>query len=135
MLGEVDRAPSLARELVGQCRHVLAHHEALHVATARARDLLRERSELEAGFANDENLSLVENLFAAVRALPGMRKSHPLDTLLIMTRDVRELLVAQSKRLQAMQNAALIIRHGTIVWSSDRRDVSLRVLHVKSLHS
>jgi ubiquinone/menaquinone biosynthesis C-methylase UbiE len=63
--------------------------------------------DLEHGFADDENLSLVENLFAAVRSLPDMRKSHQLEALLTMTDDIRALLVAQSQRLQAMQHAAL----------------------------
>ena len=36
-----------------------------------------------------------------------MRKSHPLEALLTMTSDIRDLLIAQSRRLQAMQHAAL----------------------------
>ncbi|MDH3747383.1 MAG: methyltransferase domain-containing protein [Gammaproteobacteria bacterium] len=63
--------------------------------------------DLERQFANSENRSLVDNLFAAVRSVPGMRKSQNLETLLAMTDDIRDLLVAQSKRLQAMQHAAL----------------------------
>lgn len=63
--------------------------------------------DLERRFATDENRSLVENLFAAVRRLPDLRKSHTLETLLEMTEQIRDLLVAQSKRLQAMQHAAL----------------------------
>ncbi len=63
--------------------------------------------ELERRFSDDENHSLIDNLFAAVRRLPEMRKSQNLETLLKMTDDIRNLLVAQSKRLQAMQHAAL----------------------------
>lgn len=59
------------------------------------------------GFADNDDLSLVVNLFDAVRHLPDMRKSHSLEALLAMTEDIRELLVAQSERLQAMQDAAL----------------------------
>lgn len=66
-----------------------------------------ELDTLEQGFADDADLSLVENLFAAVRSLPDMRRSHPLGTLLDMSDDIRDLLVAQSKRLLAMQRAAL----------------------------
>ncbi len=63
--------------------------------------------ELEQSFADDGDRSLVNNLFTAVRSLPDMRKSQNLETLLAMTDDIRELLIAQSKRLQAMQHAAL----------------------------
>ena len=63
--------------------------------------------DLERRFADDEDRSLVDNLFAAVRRLPDMRKSHNLDTLIAMAGNIRKLLVAQSKRLEAMQHAAL----------------------------
>lgn len=63
--------------------------------------------ELERGFDDDEDHSLVDNLFAAVRSFPDRRKSHGLQTLLTMADDIRDLLVAQSQRLQAMQHAAL----------------------------
>lgn len=63
--------------------------------------------DLEKQFSGDENHSLVENLFDAVRRLPDLRRSHTLKTLLEMTKEIRTLLVAQSKRLQAMQHAAL----------------------------
>jgi len=63
-------------------------------------DLLR-------GFSNDEDHSLVNNLFAAITRLPDMRKSQSLETLIVMADDIRNLLIAQSKRLQAMQKAAL----------------------------
>lgn len=63
--------------------------------------------ELENRFANEEERTLVDNLFAAVRRLPSMRKMHTLETLTKMNDDVRLLLLAQSRRLQAMQQAAL----------------------------
>lgn len=62
---------------------------------------------LERGFAADENHSLVSNLFTAVRSLPDRRRSHSLQMLLTMTDDIRNLLVAQSQRLQGMQRSAL----------------------------
>lgn len=65
--------------------------------------------DLEERFAGDEDRSLVDNLFAAVRTLPGMRRTHPIESLVAMTADIRHLLLAQSKRLNAMQNAALDI--------------------------
>lgn len=63
--------------------------------------------DLDLGFSDDEDHSLVNNLFAAVRSLPDLRRSHELETLIAMVDDIRDLLVAQSKRLQAMQHAAL----------------------------
>ena len=63
--------------------------------------------DLECEFSDSENRSLVDNLFAAVRRLPGLRKSYDLKTLLVMADDIRELLTAQAKRLQAMEQAAL----------------------------
>ena len=63
--------------------------------------------ELESKFASDDNRDLVDNLFAAVRQLPSLRKSYELKTLLGMVDDTGELLLAQAKRLQAMERAAL----------------------------
>jgi ubiquinone/menaquinone biosynthesis C-methylase UbiE len=63
--------------------------------------------ELERKFSQTENRSLVDNLFAAVRRLPNLRRSYDLKTLLAMADDIRELLIAQAKRLQAMERAAL----------------------------
>lgn len=63
--------------------------------------------DLEREFSKTENRSLVDNLFAAVRRLPSLRKSYDLKTLLRMADDIRELLMAQAKRLQAMERAAL----------------------------
>lgn len=63
--------------------------------------------ELESEFANNDNRDLVDSLFAAVRRLPSLRKSYDLETLLGMADDMEELLVAQAKRLQAMERAAL----------------------------
>ncbi len=64
-------------------------------------------AELEAGFSIDADRSLVESLFAAVRSLPELRKTNSLDTLLGAADNVRSLLVAQHRRLDAMQQAAL----------------------------
>lgn len=63
--------------------------------------------ELEPRFADDEDHSLVDNLFAAIRSLPGMRRSCGIEQLLAMTDDIRNLLIAQSMRLKSMQKAAL----------------------------
>jgi hypothetical protein len=63
--------------------------------------------ELENKFASDDNRDLVDNLFAAVRQLPALRKSYELKTLLGMVDDTGKLLLAQAKRLQAMERAAL----------------------------
>lgn len=62
---------------------------------------------LEQEFADSSDRSMVDNLLAAVRRLPALRKSCSLKTLLAMAEDVRTLLVAQAKRLQAMAHAAL----------------------------
>lgn len=62
---------------------------------------------LESSFSGDKDRSLVDNLFAAIRTLPGMRKSHGVDSLIAMKDDIRSLLVAQSRRLNSMQKAAL----------------------------
>ena len=63
--------------------------------------------ELEEKFSEVEDRSLINNLFAAVRSLPGLRKTQNLQTLKKMSKDIQSLLLAQSKRLQAMQKAAL----------------------------
>jgi ubiquinone/menaquinone biosynthesis C-methylase UbiE len=63
--------------------------------------------DLEGEFCESENRSLVDNLFAAVRRLPSLRKSYDLTTLIAMANDIRQLLTAQAKRLQAMEHAAL----------------------------
>ena len=64
-------------------------------------------AELEAGFSQDSDRSLVDKLLAAVRSLPELRKTSNLDTLLGAADNVRTLLVAQHRRLDAMQQAAL----------------------------
>lgn len=100
-----DRLADLLRKLVkAETQNASENTAAATQAITALKDAL---DELEQRFADDENLSLVENLFAAVRSLPEMRKSHDLETTLVMTSDIRDLLVAQSKRLQAMQQAAL----------------------------
>ncbi len=63
--------------------------------------------DLESHFEGDEDRSLVNNLFAAVRSLPGKRRTHGVDALIAMKDDIRRLLLAQSRRLKSMQNAAL----------------------------
>ena len=63
--------------------------------------------DLEQQFSHCEDRSLVDNLFIAVRRLPSFRKSYDLPTLLTMADDIRKLLIAQAKRLQAMAHAAL----------------------------
>ncbi len=100
-----DRLADLLKKLVNaETQHAPENTAA---ATQAITALKRVLDELERSFADDESLSLVENLFAAVRSLPELRKSHDLQTLLVMTNEIRDLLVAQSKRLQAMQQAAL----------------------------
>jgi len=64
-------------------------------------DMLQER------FSDEEDRSLIDNLFAAVRTLPGLRKSYNLQALTKMNEDIQLLLRAQAKRLLAMQQAAL----------------------------
>jgi ubiquinone/menaquinone biosynthesis C-methylase UbiE len=80
-----------------------------HVASAETSiaTLQVTLEELEATFLNDDDHSLPDNLFAAVRSLPALRKSHDIEALLRMTEDVRSLLTAQAIRLRAMQQAAL----------------------------
>jgi SAM-dependent methyltransferase len=63
--------------------------------------------ELEQVFSAEPDRSLIDNLFMAVRSLPGLRKLHNLNTLITMSTDIQSLLLAQSKRLYAMQQAAL----------------------------
>ncbi|MBU2924891.1 class I SAM-dependent methyltransferase [Colwellia sp. 1_MG-2023] len=63
--------------------------------------------ELEKRFAGTEERSLIDNLFAAVRNLLGLRKSYEIQVIIKMNEDIKLLLLAQSKRLQSMQNAAL----------------------------
>jgi ubiquinone/menaquinone biosynthesis C-methylase UbiE len=100
-----DRLADLLKKLVkAETQHASENTAAAMQAITALKGVL---DNLEHGFADDENLSLVENLFAAVRSLPDMRKSHHLEALLTMTNDIRDLLVAQSQRLQAMQHAAL----------------------------
>lgn len=63
--------------------------------------------DLELRFAGDDDRSLVEKVFTAVRTLPGMRRSQSIESLTAMNENARALLLAQSKRLEAMQGAAL----------------------------
>ena len=60
--------------------------------------------ELKHRFAGDEDSSLVDKLLAAIKTLPGMRRSHSIESLVAMNENARTLLVAQSKRLKAMQH-------------------------------
>ncbi|WP_159817039.1 class I SAM-dependent methyltransferase [Colwellia sp. 20A7] len=63
--------------------------------------------ELEQLFSKAEERSLIDNLFTAVRNLLGLRKSYEIQVLTKMNEDIKLLLLAQSKRLQSMQKAAL----------------------------
>jgi ubiquinone/menaquinone biosynthesis C-methylase UbiE len=63
--------------------------------------------ELEKKFSKVGDRSLIDKLFAAVRNLPGLRKFHKLQALTKMSENIQLLLLAQSKRLLAMQQAAL----------------------------
>jgi ubiquinone/menaquinone biosynthesis C-methylase UbiE len=63
--------------------------------------------DLELRFRGDDDRSLVDKLFAAIRTLPGMRRSHSIESLAAMNENARALLLAQSKRLKSMQDAAL----------------------------
>lgn len=105
---ESQMFPLLA-DLLGKL--VSAEEQRTTQATAAAEQSIAELKavfdDLERRFAGDEDRSLVDNLFAAVRSLPDMRKSQSLEILLTMTDDIRQLLVAQSKRLEAMTHAAL----------------------------
>lgn len=69
--------------------------------------LKRVFDELDAQFARDEDRSLVDNLFAAIRSLPDLRRSHGISRLVTMAQDIQNLLHAQARRLASMQNAAL----------------------------
>ncbi len=64
-------------------------------------------AKLDADFAADEDRSLVDRVLAAVRGLPELRKHNDPGTLLDMADNVRTLLDAQSRRLNAMREAAL----------------------------
>jgi SAM-dependent methyltransferase len=81
--------------------------EAISIAERAIAALKTVFDELEERFAGDDDRSLVDSLFAAVRTLPGMRRTHSIASLVAMTADIRRLLLAQSKRLKAMQKAAL----------------------------
>jgi ubiquinone/menaquinone biosynthesis C-methylase UbiE len=63
--------------------------------------------ELEQLFSKAEERSLIDNLFTAVRNLLALRKSYEIQVLTKMNEDIKLLLLAQSKRLQSMQEAAL----------------------------
>jgi ubiquinone/menaquinone biosynthesis C-methylase UbiE len=82
--------------------------------------------DLEQRFAGDDDRSLVDKLFTAIRTLPGMRRSHSIESLTAMNENARALLLAQSKRLNAMQDAALddaaageLIKHLESLGSTD----------------
>lgn len=81
--------------------------ETLETATQAIAALKAVLDDLERGFPDTEDRSVADNLFAAVRRLPGLRRSHDLAALTGMARGIRELLLAQEKRLQAMEEAAL----------------------------
>lgn len=63
--------------------------------------------ELDQGFGGAEDRSLPDNLLAAVRRLPNLRRSHDRAALLGMADDVEARLRAQAARLEAMEGAAL----------------------------
>jgi len=81
--------------------------QALSLAEQSIKTFKAILDDLVQGFSNDEDHSLVNNLFAAIMRLPDMRRSQNLETLIAMANDIRDLLSAQAKRLQAMQHAAL----------------------------
>ena len=81
--------------------------QALACATESLTALKDAFDDLEQQFSHCEDRSLVDNVFIAVRRLPSLRASYDLPTLLTMADDIRKLLIAQAKRLQAMANAAL----------------------------
>ena len=81
--------------------------QALSSAEESIAALKETLDDLEREFSDSENRSLVDNLFAAVRQLPSLRKTYDLSTLLAMADNTRELLRAQAKRLEAMERSAL----------------------------
>jgi len=82
-------------------QEAVQYAEALILRMKNVFDVLQQQ------FSTAEDRSLIDNLFAAIRRLPGLRKSHNLQALTKMSEDIQLLLRAQSKRLQAMQQAAL----------------------------
>ena len=62
---------------------------------------------LDQGFAGAEDRSLPDNLLAAARRLPNLRRSHDRAALLALADDIEERLKAQAARLSAMEGAAL----------------------------
>jgi len=100
--------PALERML----RHILvAENGNVSAEMAAAQQSIGEVgtlvAKLDRGFAADEDRSLVDRVLAAVRGLPELRKHNDPGTLLDMADNVRSLLDAQSRRLNAMQQAAL----------------------------
>ena len=82
--------------------------------------------DLELRFRGDDDRSLVDKVFTAIRTLPGMRRSQTIETLAAMNENARALLLAQSKRLEAMQSAALddaaageFVKHLQVLGSTD----------------
>lgn len=81
--------------------------ETLEAATRAIAALKAVFDDLESGLPDAGDRSVADNLFAAVRRLPGLRHAHGLEALIRMAGDIRELLLAQERRLKAMEEAAL----------------------------
>lgn len=81
--------------------------ESLAAAENAIASLKRAMDALERKFADAEDRSLVDNLFNAVRQIPGLRRTCDRRTLVAMAANVEKLLQAQAKRLQAMETAAM----------------------------
>lgn len=63
--------------------------------------------ELDRGFAAAEDRSMPDNLLAAARRLPGLRRTYDRAALMAMADDIEARLKAQAARLGAMEGAAL----------------------------
>ena len=96
-------------DLLGALIEVESNNTAQGICRAEKRILQLKNvfDELEKGFSEVKDRSLIDNLFAAVRSLLSLRKSQNLQTLTKMNENIQLLLLAQSKRLQAMQQSAL----------------------------
>jgi len=95
---------TLEKIVVAEQRQTSEMTRAAEVSIGALKDAL---DDLEREFSTTENRSLIDNLFAAVRRLPSLRRVYDLKTLRAMADDIRDLLAAQSKRLLAMEHAAL----------------------------
>jgi len=106
----LDSALFMATEDMLRClvsAEVVNTPDSIAAAEQAIATLKRVFDELEAQFTHDEDRSLVDNLFAAIRSLPDLRRSHGIDRLIAMAQDIQNLLHAQARRLAAMQKAAL----------------------------